>query len=70
MDFIERLINEKAELNVKTLALEGFINSEKFSSVSPVQKHLLKIQLHAMQAYLYSLNMRIIDLKNALEFKG
>ena len=42
--FEERLEAECAQLDIRLEGLTKFINSEKFNSVSPTQRSLLKIQ--------------------------
>ena len=63
--FLQRIKDEKAELETKTHALETFIDSNPiFETVSEIQKVLLITQCSSMQMYLYSLNERIKDLSS------
>jgi len=61
-DFLQRLETEESELKTKRDALGSFINSDKFKDVSTTQRHLLCVQLKAMDTYLECLNLRILDL--------
>lgn len=58
-DFKDRLLTEKTELNEKRSKLEGFITSEGFTKIDPVQKSLLHVQLQAMGTYAECLTQRI-----------
>lgn len=62
-DFLSRLQNEFSELVEKTQKLEDFINSDKFSSVTELQRNYLVLQLLSMQQYKEILSMRLLDLK-------
>jgi len=62
MDFKERLIQEKAELNEKMEKLDAFMASEAFQRIDPVQMTLLNIQSLAMVTYSQCLLERIIRL--------
>lgn len=62
--FKERLLEEKAQLDEKGNKLETFIKSDKFESVSKIQRTLLKIQLQAMVTYGQCLMERIEWLEN------
>ena len=57
--FIQRLIDEKNQLNEKVEKLESFLMSEKIAEIEPIQKTLLSIQIHAMKTYLSTLIERI-----------
>jgi hypothetical protein len=57
--FIERLFEEKNQLNEKVEKLESFLMSEKIAEIEPIQKTLLSVQLHAMKTYLMTLIERI-----------
>lgn len=60
--FFERLLDEKLALDDKVLKLSGFIDSEKFVTVSQYQRDLLVTQLGAMKLYANILFERIQDL--------
>jgi hypothetical protein len=61
--FKERLLNEKKELDEKSVKLEDFINGEQYSKIDPVQMSLLNIQLNAMGTYSQCLLERIAWLE-------
>ena len=62
--FLERLEVEKQELEIKTHALETFIDSNPvFETVSKFQRALLITQCSSMQMYLFTLKERIADLQ-------
>lgn len=50
-DFIDRLKQEKDELYERLTKLRQFIASDKFDSVHPVQKKLLRSQVGWMGRY-------------------
>lgn len=58
-DFKTRLVEEKKQLEDKTLKLASFTGTENFEKLDYDNKKLLKIQLNAMNAYLEVLEMRI-----------
>jgi hypothetical protein len=58
-DFKSRLLEEKAQLDERGDKLNSFIVSEKFESIDPIQKSLLKVQLQAMVTYGQCLMERI-----------
>ena len=64
MNFIDRLKEEKRELNDRLFNLSVFISSERFNNISKQQKSLLTIQLASMQTYLTCLNERLIQIEN------
>lgn len=47
----ERLIFEKADVDVKILRLKAFINSDTFKELNEVDRNLLEKQLKVMQDY-------------------
>lgn len=61
--FIQRLNDEKQQLDEKIEKLEAFTQSEKFQEVEPVQMSLLNIQLSSMRTYSQCLVERITWLK-------
>jgi len=61
-DFKQRLEAEKAELSEKLEKLRGFIASENFTKIDPVQMTLLNIQVKAMETYSQCLLERIVRL--------
>lgn len=63
MDFKQRLLNEKTELDDKIEKLENFTKSENFSKVEAVQMSLLNAQLFAMKTYSQILCERITWLR-------
>ena len=67
--FEERLEAECAQLDIRLEGLTKFINSEKFNSVSPTQRSLLKIQAQVMNLYLEIISARVIDLGIATKAK-
>ena len=62
-DVRERVRKEQFELNDKIVKLNTFINdNDKFMSVTPIQRRLLKKQLKVMRKYDHILCMRLIRL--------
>lgn len=61
-DFIQRLYEEKKQLEEKVVKLTAFLSSENFQKVEINQRLLLKSQLHAMNSYLEILNHRLFLL--------
>ena len=61
--FIERLIDEKSEVDVRTAKLEVFIMKEDFKKIDVTQQALLNIQLKAMQTYSQCLQERLVLLQ-------
>lgn len=49
--FLERLIDEKNELDVKSAKLESFLSTDKAKEIEPIQLSLLNVQLCIMQTY-------------------
>lgn len=62
MDFVERLKNERDELEIKIEKLSEFRQTKKFKSLSQIQKSLLKSQEYTMLAYDVILCERLADL--------
>jgi hypothetical protein len=62
LDFISRLLAEKAELDGRILKLESFVKGHAFNGVAPAQQHLLNVQLSAMLTYSQCLLERLVDL--------
>ena len=61
-DFIDRLIDEKQQLDVKIEKLTQFIQSENFKSIEMVQQSLLQVQLLSMETYSQCLTERLVWL--------
>jgi hypothetical protein len=61
-DFLERLLNEKEELDERSIKLAAFLGSDKIDTIDPVQKALLSIQLMAMYTYKQCLVERLARL--------
>ena len=62
--FIDRLTEEKKELDIKTTAIMVFINTnDKFMDLSPFQQEMIKKQSEYMRGYASCVNLRIDDLK-------
>ena len=61
-DFLDRLKTEYEELREKIEKLDGFLSSDKISTLSDIQHGLLISQLAVMTAYLSILGTRINDL--------
>lgn len=58
--FLERMIQEKADLAEKVSKLDDFIeNNPKFYELSNINRILLVNQYNAMELYLYTLDSRI-----------
>jgi transcription termination factor NusB len=58
-DFIDRLIDEKQQLDEKIEKLTVFILSENFKSIEMVQQSLLQVQLLSMETYSQCLTERL-----------
>jgi hypothetical protein len=63
-DFVERLLDEREELYIKTTKLEHFIQSDKAESMDKIAFLLLTAQLEAMKTY-----HRVLDERITLLFK-
>jgi len=63
--FLDRLFEEKEQLNERIEKLESFLSSEKAVEIEPVQKSLLNVQLNAMRTYLMCLIERTAWLARA-----
>ena len=61
-DFIQRLYEEKNQLEEKVVKLTAFLSSENFQKVEINQRLLLKSQLYAMNSYLEILSHRLFLL--------
>jgi transcription termination factor NusB len=61
-DFINRLIDEKQQLDEKIEKLNSFIRSENFKSIEMVQQSLLQVQLLSMETYSQCLTERLMWL--------
>ena len=61
--FLERLTDEKKELDLKKEGLRNFIASENFKTIDSVQMTLLNIQIEAMNTYGQILLERIVRLQ-------
>ena len=62
-DFLERLNDEKIELDEKLTKLESFFNTDNFSNLDEVQRRLLRGQAYHMREYLNILILRLSNLK-------
>lgn len=63
-DFIERLIDERNELDAKVAKLEVFMMKPEFQNIDLGHQLLLKKQLRIMQEYSDVLLQRLILLQN------
>jgi len=61
-DFLDRLKEEKSELNLKMDSLRKFMDSDKFAEIDNVQMTLINVQLSAMETYSQCLLERIVRL--------
>jgi uncharacterized protein YdcH (DUF465 family) len=61
--FLERLIDEKNELDVRIEKLESFIPRDEARRIDPIQLSLLRIQLASMKTYSQCLRERLIWLQ-------
>ena len=57
--FVERMYEEKAGLDEKTIKLMDFVKSDSFEKLNKTRQQLLKAQLGAMEAYSEILLLRI-----------
>lgn len=55
----QRVVNEREELVIKSVALDGFITGEIFKTLSRKNQYLLKKQLLVIQMYIDILDLRI-----------
>lgn len=62
-ELINKLVNERDELQEKLDNLTRFTYSNLFATLDPIQARLLIIQRNAMGTYIEILNMRIDTLK-------
>lgn len=62
-ELINKLVNERDELQEKLDNLTRFTNSNLFANLDPIQARLLIIQRNVMGTYIEILNMRIDTLK-------
>ena len=58
-DFMERLIEEKNQLDEKIAKLDVFTKSDAFNGIDNVQRGLLRVQLNAMRTYSQVLDERL-----------
>lgn len=58
-ELLERLIEEKNELEQRLGSLEIYVNSNEFKNLSYVEMHLIRRQKESMQHYLNTLRARI-----------
>lgn len=58
-DFVSRIIEEKAELDLKIEKLEKFIDSHEYIPVESDEKQRLSLQLIAMTRYSFILSERL-----------
>lgn len=61
-EFVQRLLDEKAQLDERIGKLRAFTESEKFATVDAVQQELLKKQLPVMEEYSSILEQRLTAL--------
>ena len=59
-DYVKRMFTEHSELEAKINKLQDFINSDKYSELSTIQKDLLHKQCNFMIGYMNVLRERII----------
>jgi hypothetical protein len=59
MDFKQRLMDEKQQLDERTGKLGSFIDTEAFQKIDPRQQELLRCQYSVMQSYVDILERRI-----------
>ena len=57
--YVERLIIEKHELELKHDKLIAIVNSSTWNNFESIEKSLVSIQLRAMQTYLECLEQRL-----------
>ncbi len=60
--FIDRLMNEEKELDIRLGKLRDFVTSPNFKEINPLQQNLVSAQFTAMGTYLQILRMRINTL--------
>lgn len=57
--FIERIIEEKKELDVKVEKLQEFLSSDKTDLIDPAQLKWMKVQCNCMESYSICLSSRL-----------
>ena len=64
-DRIERMKIEEAELKYRVIALNAFMESDKFAALDETEKRLLRMQYAGMDTYLTALGSRLVheDMK-------
>lgn len=62
-NFLERIIDEKNEVDARSAKLEVFLTTPKAKEIEPLQLSLLNIQLQAMQTYSQCLLERLVWLQ-------
>lgn len=62
-DYIQRMIEEKKELDERIVKLVTFLYSDKSESINQYQKSLLNTQREAMERYSHVLGDRILNEK-------
>ena len=62
-DYIQRMIEEKKELDKRIIKLVIFLYSDKSESINQYQKSLLDNQREVMERYSYILGERILNEK-------
>ena len=67
MSFIDRLIEEERELDIKIEKLDEFLLSDKAKDIDPEQLALLNIQVTAMETYSRVLKQRLFLLSEPLD---
>jgi hypothetical protein len=66
MSFIDRLIEEKEQLDIKLEKLNSFLSGEQLKPIDGVQITLLNIQAKAMATYSQCLLERLVRLSEPL----
>lgn len=61
--FIERLEEEKRQLDEKIKKLNAFLSSDKVNEIDRIQVTLLNIQIKAMESYSQCLLERLVRLQ-------
>lgn len=62
-DYQQRLIDEKAEIDVRTEKLREFMEGDIFDSIDYSQQDLYRVQLCAMETYRLCLGLRIANFQ-------
>lgn len=64
-NFLERLIEEKNQLEDRCIKLGAFIESDRFQDIDAFHRHVLIVQHSSMKTYFLCLEQRLVLLNAA-----